>query len=298
MNKVLTEITPEEFADAGIENSEAAEKGLQGDSSDEQVKASENSQASESFKANENPQKSAATTSGEDAIGKFKNASELLKAYNALEAEFTKKSQMLSEYIKRQEKAADAGDIACGNEATASGGDNAENSAPAAFDAGAQGEVQSNDAQKAADESGGANGENHAEQNGEAPSVDEETFRARVDKFFSENPAARPFAKQIAQEIADGGLTSDENCFDKALLRFLVKSYKSPSQLMESEDFVNDYILPNERIKRLFIEDYLFGLSQNKPPRTIFSAGVTALTPPSRPKTLEEAGWLFVRDNK
>ena len=37
----------------------------------------------------------------EKSYGKFKSAEELLKAYNALEGEFTKRSQKLSEYEKK-----------------------------------------------------------------------------------------------------------------------------------------------------------------------------------------------------
>ena len=36
----------------------------------------------------------------ENSYGKFKSAEELLKAYNALESEFTKRSQKLKEYEK------------------------------------------------------------------------------------------------------------------------------------------------------------------------------------------------------
>ena len=54
--------------------------------------------------------------SGSDAtIGKFKDAESLLKAYNSLEAEFTKKSQRLkaleSESVKRQEETSRQADI-------------------------------------------------------------------------------------------------------------------------------------------------------------------------------------------
>lgn len=39
----------------------------------------------------------------ENSYGKFKTADELLKAYNALESEFTKRSQKLKEYEKKSE---------------------------------------------------------------------------------------------------------------------------------------------------------------------------------------------------
>ncbi|HKL94052.1 MAG TPA: hypothetical protein VJZ69_02070, partial [Clostridia bacterium] len=133
----------------------------------------------------------------------------------------------------------------------------------------------------------------------ESVEICENVWKEKVDKFFLENPKAQPFAKEIAQEMLDDKcLVNDANGLETAFSRFLVKSYKSPSELTASDEFLSRYVFSSEAIKNRIIEDYLFSLSHQKPPATIKGTGTTTLTPPSRPKTLQEAGWIFIRDNK
>lgn len=200
-------------------------------------------------------------------LGKFKNPEELFKAYNALEAEFTRRSQKLSEYERQsaQKQSSDSEGVA-------------DNSSEPATEAGAQAITI---------------------QNAEKENEDNiEIFKMAADKFFSLNPAAQSFKKEIAKEFMDDeGLSRDENGLEKAFSRFLVRSYTPPSELTKSENFLERYVFSDEQIKNRIIEDYLKGLSNRAAPATLKGAGVTLITPPSNPKTIEEAGWMFVRDN-
>lgn len=200
-------------------------------------------------------------------LGKFKNPEELFKAYNALEAEFTRRSQKLSEYERQsaQKQSSDSEGVA-------------DNSCKPATEAGAQA-ITIQNAEKETED-------------------DIEVFKMAADKFFSLNPAAQSFKKEIAKEFMDDeSLSRDENGLEKAFSRFLVRSYTPPSELTKSENFLERYVFSDEQIKNRIIEDYLKGLSNRAAPATLKGAGVTLITPPSNPKTIEEAGWMFVRDN-
>ncbi|MDD4839200.1 MAG: hypothetical protein PHE93_00820 [Clostridia bacterium] len=283
-------------------------------------------------------------------IGKFKNAEELLKAYNALEAEFTRRSQRLADMEKRSNQAADKKSHSEEGEKTFdnSSGEidgkkteqpNTNQDAISAFDAQATYENKSDfeeilntqekkfelseitfDENAESEENNADISSSKNESSSEYESIcenescceddtdietqnpintDESEWKEKVDKFFLLNPKAQPFAKQIAREmISDDSLKNDKNGLEIAFSRFLVKSYKSPNELAQNDEFLSKYVFSNEEIKSRVIEDYLTGLSQKKTPATIKSSGVTTLTPPSRPKSLQEAGWMFVRDNK
>lgn len=286
------------------------------------------------------------------SAGKFKNAEELLKAYNALEAEFTRRSQRLAELERRSKDTADNagaegqivksevafanakandetatnaqaiatnsqsiksqldGEVevceckAVGNsdnvavQSIATDGDNEQNEENKFCESNSKSEV---DGQSDADSKsiGIDSLEEHTVEERVSAVISEDEWRAEVDKFFSENPKAQPFAKEIAQEmLADESLKQGVGGLEIAFSRFLVKSYKSPSELSVSDEFLSKFVFSNEAIKSRIIQEYVTGLCRQKPPATIKSSGTTTLTPPARPKTLQEAGWIFVRDNK
>lgn len=120
---------------------------------------------------------------------------------------------------------------------------------------------------------------------------DGDGWRATVNKFFAEYPLAKSFAAEIGKEIADDEtLHTDENCLAKALLRVLCREYVAPEKLAEDDGFLQNYVFTNQAVKQAIIDEYLDNLQKSAPVRAIASGGQITLTPPSRPKSIEEAG--------
>ena len=181
----------------------------------------------------------AATDNGETAsVGKFANSDELLKAYNRLEAEFTKKCQQLKEAERRSEA-----------------------SQPAV-----------------AEES--------------APLYEREEWEDRVAEFLGKYPIAEEYAAEISSVLKEEpDLAKRENCLEVALGRALAKNYKKPESIMEDENFLEAHVYRNDKVRDRVIRDYLAGLSPlSGAPKTLPHGGAAAIIPPSRVRSIEEAG--------
>ena len=131
------------------------------------------------------------------------------------------------------------------------------------------------------------------------PFKNEEDWKAAVDKFFTETPSAKAFAKDIANEIIEHPeLKRDKNCLSIALTRTLVNKFRTPEQLIEDGQFLNDYVLKSQRVKDAVIANYLQELKDGEPPLTLGGGGMQFAASPRMPKTIEEAGFMFLKQNK
>lgn len=167
-------------------------------------------------------------------FGKFKNPTELYKAYCELEREFTKKSQKLKQL--------------------------------------------------------------EAEQGGFAS---EEEWHEAVDKFFDETPSAKNFAKEIACKIMDEPeLKKDKNCLSIALTRVMLDKFKSPEELMKDGQFLEKYVFGSEEIKDKIVKDYLSGVRSGQPPIMLVESGTQCVAPSIKPRTIQEAGMMFLKNNR
>lgn len=198
----------------------------------------ENYPQNEELIASDDVDKQADTKNNDETIkteyGKFKNPQELLKAYNELEKEFTRRSQKLKEY------------------------------------------ESSSQAYKS-----------------------EAEWKVAVDKFFKRTPSAKAYAREIAKVIVnEPELRQDRACLDIAFNKVLLDSYRSPAELMEDGQFLDKYVYGSEKIRNKVIADYLSSIAEGKPPRTIGSDGMQCVAPSLRPRTIEEAGFMFLKDNK
>lgn len=171
------------------------------------------------------------------SFGKFKNPEELLKAYQELEKEFTKKSQKLS----KLEALAD----------------------------------------------------------GESQVFDDESFKVAADKFFENTPSAKPFAKDIALKIIDKPeLKKDKNCLSVALMQVLIDKFRTPEQLMQDGQFLNDYVLSSSKVKDAIIGAYLKDIRDGQPPATLSGDGLQCVAPSKKIRSIEEAGRMFLKNNE
>ena len=124
-------------------------------------------------------------------------------------------------------------------------------------------------------------------------------WKAKVDKFFSENPSAKPFAKQMSDQIIrDNTLRMRSDCLEIALTRVLLEAYRAPKDLATDEDFLKEHILGSDFVKKAVIEGYMKDLREGKPPVLISARGQNTVAPRSKPKTIEEAGKMFRQNNR
>lgn len=187
------------------------------------------------------------------SIGKFEDSNELLKAYNNLEAEFTRKSQLLKELTKQNEekKLKDSED-----------------------------EVNINNKEITTDK----------ESNDDLPIYERQEWKEYLNKFLEENPLAKKYAKELAQTIVeDAALSKDKRCLEVALSRVLSSKLTNPVDIL-SDDKIREYVLSDTLIKDKIIGEYIESLSSNSAPRTISKGGEITATPPKKIKTIEEAG--------
>lgn len=128
---------------------------------------------------------------------------------------------------------------------------------------------------------------------------DDKEWKEAVDKFFSEIPAAKPFAKEMAKElISHPELRAERGCLEKALVRVLASSYRTPEQLMRDGQFLKDHVLTSTAVKAAVIDGYLKGLRAGLPPVVMRDEGQFGVAPRKTPKSIEEAGELFLKDNE
>ena len=133
----------------------------------------------------------------------------------------------------------------------------------------------------------------------ENPFASDEAWKAAVDKFIYETPSAKVFAKDIANEIiAHPELKQNKNCLDIALTRALLSKFRTPEQLIEDGQFLKDYVFGSKKIKDAIIAEYLKDVRDGEPPFTLGGGGRQFATSPKNPKTIEEAGFMFLKENK
>ncbi len=131
------------------------------------------------------------------------------------------------------------------------------------------------------------------------PFSSEEEWKDAVDKFFERTPSAKAFAKDIANEIlSKPQLKKDKNCLDIALTSVLLHKFKTPEELMSDGQFLDNYVLCSDKVKDAVIAGYLNELRNNAPPMTMSSGGLQCVAPNRKIKSIEEAGILFLKNNK
>lgn len=134
-----------------------------------------------------------------------------------------------------------------------------------------------------------------AERTPEVKEYMKEDWQERVNKFVENTPAAAPFRAEIAREILDNGLDANPNCLELAASKVLLKNYRAPESLAEDDDFVENHILKNEKIRDRIIKDYLCSVAGTRSVKTIGAGGQPAISPAPRPKTIGEAGKMTLQ---
>ena len=131
------------------------------------------------------------------------------------------------------------------------------------------------------------------------PFKTEEDWKVAVDKFFERTPSAKPFARDIARKIIESPeLKQDKNCLNIALMQVLIDKFRTPEQLMQDGQFLNDYVLQSSKVKDAIISTYLKDIREGQPPKTLSADGLQCVAPSRKIRSIEEAGRLFLKNNE
>ena len=127
---------------------------------------------------------------------------------------------------------------------------------------------------------------------GSAPLYESEEWDDKVAAFLGEYPIAEEYAKDIARLLSeDRALAGRDNCLEIVLGKVLAKNYRRPESIVEDEAFLEEHVYRNDKIRDRVIRDYLEGLSGLAgAPKTLPHGGAAAIIPPSKPRTVAEAG--------
>lgn len=134
-----------------------------------------------------------------------------------------------------------------------------------------------------------------SEQNNLQPFYEKPEWDEYVKQFLANNSTAQNYASEIMEILTkDKVLASMPNSLELAFDRVKASKYKSESELASDPNFIDKYIINNEKIKQKIINDYLDVIKQNKSPQLINSTrtGSVGLTPFNRPTSLSEAKML------
>lgn len=213
-------------------------------------------------KVNENR---AVSDVGSQDLGKFKSPQALLDAYNNLQAEFTRKSQLLSQLQKDK----------IGSDKT----QNQEN-----FEKNQKNSIKNQENLQKFEEMEETI-ENQEISQSCVQIGDDQEYEEKLSQFLSERPEAEKYADEIKNYLKSN-LNNDpfENALANVILSHIVtKKIGDP--------MIDDYVLSNEQVKNKIIENYLSELANCKPPVVMSSQGGERVSGvlPDRPKTLAEA---------
>lgn len=198
---------------------------------------------------------------------KFSSAEELEKAYDNLQREFTKKCQANSALVRELETARS------GERKEDEGEREPQTSRP---------EGQHTDLPTAENGDGAP-----------TPFYESEDWDGRVSGFMQKYPSAARHAHEIAKELAkDRELATQSDCLEQAYFRVLRAADRPYEELAADDGFLEKYVYASERVRERIIEDYLREKIEMRVPPTIAASGRTHLTPPSRPKSIREAGGI------
>lgn len=124
------------------------------------------------------------------------------------------------------------------------------------------------------------------------PLYERENWTEIVADFLAKNQDAKQYSQEICNEIMEHKDEYKEpNALDNAYSKILKRHLVQPETIANDGQFINDYILSNQEIKKRVMEIYLNELSNNKPPKVISKdfGGSILINKHPQPQSLEEA---------
>ncbi len=203
---------------------------------------------------------------------KFKDEESLLKAYNSLQSEFTKRCQRLKEL---------EGEILKLTQEKTSRKEPKEFETADTFEEKYE-TVGAKDVQS---------GEDKRPFNGESTEESGRENTAGMFEFLQSYPAALNVLEEVVSSVtADGAPTKRD--FEKAYVAILEDRAAKKEKELTNEDYLMG-LIERTAVKERVIREYLSSVkNSNKDSLLLGGGGGIPLTPPLRPKTLAEAGAL------
>ena len=131
-----------------------------------------------------------------------------------------------------------------------------------------------------------------------APVYENLNWRSKVADFLSSNEYARKFSKEISAEIInDQNLQSSENMLEIAWSRVLAKNFKTPEQIASDNNFMQNFVLGNEEVKKQVFNSYVSELNSVNVPNLIgagFKGGKNMITKSNKPTSLKDANQIVL----
>lgn len=124
------------------------------------------------------------------------------------------------------------------------------------------------------------------------PTYENEDWNRKVATFLENNEEAKNFSKEICDEIVNSPeLSLKSDALELAWAKIKAEKYKAPEDMVKDNEFVENFILSNDEIKKKVLDIYIRQISENKAPPTISSSvkGAINLSPKSSPKSLDDA---------
>ncbi len=118
-------------------------------------------------------------------------------------------------------------------------------------------------------------------------SVDMETYEKDFIKNFPEVLGEIQSLKDLADSLGD----TSYGHLERAYLNSLKQKIEENENYYKSQNYLLDCIRQDKALKESIIREYLEGVQGSKPTVRLTSGnGMASITPPSKPKTLAEAG--------
>jgi len=226
-------------------------------------------------------QSSSLDTNSGSTLGKFKDATSLLAAYDALEKEFTRKSQRLSELQRKLNMIENCSSVGL-TQGNIEGLTNINNEKEVLTENKTE-DIKNNNQTEALNELKLTQEKYEKSMN----------WKRKVDDFFSRYADGRDYSLEMGKILkSNPELRSSENGLELAYNLAKSKGLKKPAELIEDPNFISQYIMNNEKIKSEIVKDYLKSIRANSDtPRIIKSNTNTvyATANPNQPKSIEDA---------
>ena len=113
-----------------------------------------------------------------------------------------------------------------------------------------------------------------------------------VKQFLKDNDSAKNYATDIMNVLLqDKVLASMPNSLELAFNKVKAQKYRSEEELVSDPNFLQNYVLNNDEIKKTIISNYLNTLKKNKSPQLINSTltGSLGVMPQKKANSLNEA---------
>lgn len=115
----------------------------------------------------------------------------------------------------------------------------------------------------------------------------------QFEEFLSKNSVAKKYVQEMSEILKDDKTENrDETFFENTLEKAIAQKNMPYNKIVDDQNFLNEYIFSNSKIKEHFIDDYLKDISAKKtlPLMTSTNGIGTTVAPVSKPKTIGEAG--------